>query len=249
MNDDSNLPEDTNDLAAEYALGVLVGVDLQRARKLMQTDDLFRDEVARWSGRLAPLLADVEPAAPPPSVWQEIERQLGGGPDRENVVQLRRRADRWRGIATAMTALAACLALFIGLRPLPPSPAPVPIPASAQRPAEVLPLLAMLGNGESGTKVVATWDPAAQRLILAVTGPMPSDPHHAHELWVIPPGGKPRSLGTMGPSKQMHMELADAIAKLLQQGATIAISVEPPGGSPTGAPTGPVVASGSLKQT
>ena len=248
MNDDSNLPEDANDLAAEYALGVLVGVDLHWARKLVQTDDRFRDEVARWSGRLAPLLDEIEPAAPPATVWQGIERRLGGGPDRENVVQLRRRADRWRGIATAMTALAACLALFIALRPLPPSLA-VPIPASAQRSVPVQPLLAMLGNGESGTKVVATWDPAAQRLILAVTGPMPSDPRHAHELWVIPPGGRPRSLGTMGTSKQMHMQLADALAKLLQQGATIAISVEPPGGSPTGAPTGPVVASGSLKQT
>ena len=46
----------------------------------------------------------------------------------------------------------------------------------------------------------------------------------------------------------MHMRLADTVAKLLQQGATIAISVEPPGGSPTGAPTGPVVASGSLSE-
>jgi anti-sigma-K factor RskA len=63
---------------------------------------------------------------------------------------------------------------------------------------------------------------------------------------VIPAGGKPRSLGTMGDSKQMHMRLADAIASLMESGATVAISVEPPGGSPTGSPTGPVIASGSL---
>ena len=75
---------------------------------------------------------------------------------------------------------------------------------------------------------------------------MPADPAHAHELWVIPADGKPRSLGTMKSAKQMHMRLADALAVLLQQGATIAISVEPPGGSPTGQPTGPVVASGAL---
>jgi anti-sigma-K factor RskA len=95
-------------------------------------------------------------------------------------------------------------------------------------------------------KVVASWDPASRRLVLAVAGDMPADPSHAHELWVIPEGGKPRSLGTMATGKQMHMRLAEALAQLLQQGATIAISVEPPGGSPTGAPTGPVVASGSL---
>ena len=95
-------------------------------------------------------------------------------------------------------------------------------------------------------KVVASWDPAARQLVLAVAGDMPADPSHSHELWVIPAGGKPRSLGTMPAGRQMHMRLADALAQLLQQGATIAISVEPPGGSPTGAPTGPVVVSGAL---
>ena len=53
-------------------------------------------------------------------------------------------------------------------------------------------------------------------------------------------------MGTMPAAKQMHMQLADALADLLQQGATIAITVEPRGGSPTGAPTGPIVASGAL---
>ena len=80
--------------------------------------------------------------------------------------------------------------------------------------------------------------------MLAVAGDMPADTRHAHELWVIPSGGKPRSLGTMPAARQMHMRLADALAELMRQGATIAISVEPPGGSPTGAPTGPVIASG-----
>jgi anti-sigma-K factor RskA len=84
--------------------------------------------------------------------------------------------------------------------------------------------------------------------VLAVAGDMPADPRHSHELWVIPVGGKPHSLGTMGSGRQMHMQLADALARLLQQGATIAISVEPRGGSRTGAPTGPVVASGSLSK-
>ena len=235
------MPDETADLAAEYALGALDGDELRRARELARTDARFREEVARWSGRLAPLFDEVDLAAPPASAWQEIERRLGAEPAGTNVVQLRRRVNQWRGIAAAMSALAACLAIFIAVRPTPPSPAPVGI----ERPSAP-PLLAMLGSGEQGTKVVASWDPAGQRLVLAVTGAMPADPAHAHELWVIPPGGKPRSLGTMGPSRQMHMQLADTLAQLLQQGATIAISVEPPGGSPTGAPTGPVVASGAL---
>ena len=51
----------------------------------------------------------------------------------------------------------------------------------------------------------------------------------------------------MPAKRQMHMQLEDALAELMRQGATIAISVEPPGGSPTGAPTGPVIASGTLQ--
>jgi anti-sigma-K factor RskA len=109
-------------------------------------------------------------------------------------------------------------------------------------------MVAMLGDQAGGTKVVASWDPAAQQLVLAVPGNLQADSNHSHELWVIPKGGKPSSLGTMPRTKQMHMRLAQTLARLLESGATIAISVEPRGGSPTGAPTGPVVASGALTQ-
>jgi anti-sigma-K factor RskA len=95
---------------------------------------------------------------------------------------------------------------------------------------------------------MASWDPATRQLVLAVAGDMPADPSHSHELWVIPADGKPRSLGTMAGARQSHKQLADALADLLTQGATIAISVEPPGGSRTGAPTGPVVAAGALSR-
>lgn len=242
MTDDRNIFNETGDLAAEYALGVLTGAELQRARELLRTDVIFRAQVARWSGRLAPLLDESPDTAPPASAWTGIQRRLGASNEQSNVIRLRRRVNQWRGMAAAMSAIAACLAIFIVMRPLAPAPAPVRV----EGPAAPAPLLAMLGNDREGTKVVATWDPAARRLVLAVTGRMAANPAHSHELWVIPPNGSPRSLGTMGSGKQMHMQLAGALAQLLQQGATIAISVEPPGGSPTGEPTGPVVASGAL---
>lgn len=235
--------EKNDDLAAEYALGVLDGDELRRAREFAGMDPAFRAEVARWSGRLAPMLDEVAAVAPPARAWRAIQERLGGVAPAGNVVVLRRRVQQWRGIAAAMSALAASLAIFMVVRPLPPAPAPTP--AQVERPAAV-PMVAMLGDQQSGTMVVASWDPAAQQLVLAVAGDMPSDPKHSHELWVIPSDGKPRSLGMMGAGKQMHMRLADALARLLAQGSTIAISVEPRGGSPTGAPTGPVVASGAL---
>jgi anti-sigma-K factor RskA len=222
---------------------VLTGDELRRAREMARTDARFRADVARWSGRLAPMLNETESVAPPHGVWAAIENRTAGPAQSSNVVQLRRRVNQWRGIAATMSALAACLAIVLVAG----------LPRTARPPVQIEqrsapPLVAMLGDQQHQMKVVASWDPAARQLVLAVPGDMKPDPDHAHELWVIPSDGRPRSLGTMGSGRQMHMRLADALAELLQQGAMIAISVEPPGGSPTGAPTGPVVASGALSQ-
>jgi len=229
---------DREALAAEHALQLLRGDELRQASALAGSDPGFAREVARWRGRLAPLFGEVEAVDPPDAMWTRIEQATASAGNSSKVVMLRRSRALWRGVAAGMTALAAAFGLILLERP--PQQ-----PVAVQRPAAP-PLVAMLGDTDKNMKVVASWDPASRRLVLAVAGDMPADPSHAHELWVIPEGGKPRSLGTMAAGKQMHMRLADALAQLLQQGATIAISVEPPGGSPTGAPTGPVVASGSL---
>lgn len=228
-------------LAAEHALRVLGGDESRAAAVLEASDALFAIDVARWRGRLAPLLGEVADARPPASLWTRIDRATPA-PDAANVIFLRRSVARWRMAAAGMTALAAAFGLVLLQQPRVPS-----APIAIQRVAAP-PMVAMLGDSDKNMKVVASWDPAARQLVLAVAGDMPADPVHAHELWVIPEDGKPRSLGTMPSTKQMHMRLADTLARLLQQGATIAISVEPPGGSPTGQPTGPVVASGSLDQ-
>jgi anti-sigma-K factor RskA len=239
MTDKRDTEDDRAALAAEHALRLLTGEDRRYARELESIDPAFAEEVGRWRGRTAPLFGDVESVAPAAELWGRIERMTGREADGSNVVVLRRRVGFWRATTGAMTALAAALALVLVLQPGAVSPPPQPRVASA-------PLVAMLGDQQQQMKVVASWDPDAQQLVLAVAGGMPADPRHSHELWVIPAGGKPRSLGTMGTARQTHMKLANALADLLQQGATIAISVEPPGGSPTGSPTGPVVASGAL---
>lgn len=229
--------EERQAMAAEYALRLLTGEELERARALAQEDGEFRQEVARWRGRLAPLAEQVDPLEPPQAVWSRISAATNDAAS--NVIVLRRRANIWRGATAAMTAIAASLAGVLILQPKPAAP-----PVAQTAPAS--PMVAMLGDQQKQMKVMASWDPAGRRLVLVVAGDMPTDPTHSHELWIIPAGGKPRSLGTMGTARQTHMQLANAIADLMQSGATVAISVEPRGGSPTGAPTGPVVASGAL---
>lgn len=232
-------PEERDALAAELALGVLDGEELARARSLARSDAAFGRDAGRWSGRLAAMLEDVAPAEVPQGLWSAIEAKIGPpGESGSNVVLLRKRVGRWQGIAAGAMALAASLALVLVTRP-PQTVAPVETRAPD-------PLVAMLADDRDDMKLVASWDPGSRRLIVAASD-MVAEPGNSHELWVIPADGTPRSLGTMKGSPRLLMRLTEAVSRQLHRGATLAVSVEPAGGSPTGLPTGPVVATGKLE--
>ena len=232
--------EERDQLAAEYALGAIEGGELEQARALAATDPQFRDQVARWSGRLSPLLDEVQAVPPPDSLQSQIDRRIAAlAPPAANVVVLRRRVSVWRGLAVGASALAASLALVLVMQP-PPSVTPIQLAAPA-------PLVAMLGDKARDMKLVASWDPGHRRLMVAAASDMPADLGRAHELWMIPADGKPRSLGTM-PGPKMRATVDMPMARQLREGVTLALSVEPMGGSPTGLPTGPVIASGKLER-
>ena len=216
--------------AAEYALGLLEGEELRAARQRAATDPPFAARVARWRGRLATLAAEVAEVQAPTSAWPRIQRSVGDY-GRENVVVLRRRVNLWRGAATGATALAASLALVLVPRDLPQS-----APPSSK------PMVAMI---KAGTEVaaVASWDPSSRRLLVSEVK-MPVRPGHNYELWLIPAGGKAHSLGVM-PDRP-HIQLAESMSAMVASGATLAVSLEPAGGSRAEGPSGPVVASGPI---
>ena len=101
----------------------------------------------------------------------------------------------------------------------------------------------------SEARLVATWDPDDQSLVVAAAAGIAPVAGHSHELWVIPADGTPRSIGLLPGADPMHMQVAAPMARQLAEGATLALSVEPTGGSPTGLPTGPVIAAGKLART
>ncbi len=64
----------------------------------------------------------------------------------------------------------------------------------------------------------------------------------AHELWALPAnGGAPVSLGLMPHTGAERRTLTAAQRAELASAKQLAVSLEPSGGSPTGAPTGPVL--------
>jgi len=225
-------------LAAEHALGVLSAHERAEAQARMAADPAFAALVAEWSARLTPLGEGLAPVAPSPSAWAEIERVL---PANDNAA-IRRRLRFWRGATIGSLGLVGAsmaLAMMAVRRPPvflpPPQPAPL-LNASLMTPGE-----------GSHPMFVAAYDPARQALIITSLVQPGGDAAHVHQLWVIPADGKPHSLGMIEPGASKSMPMPKDMAPMFTPGSAIAVSVEPPGGSPMKtAPSGPIAAMGKL---
>jgi anti-sigma-K factor RskA len=235
MSEGPDLSE-TEALAAEHALGVLSGPERAAAEARMAREPAFAAQVEAWRERLAPMLDGVAAVQPSPQVWRAIERAL---PANENARALR----FWRGSALAAFGLAAAsLAVTVMLATRPPVVlAPTPMPAV---------LNASLTSQTSGQPMfVAAYDPARKMLIITSLMTPGADRAHVHQLWLIPADGKPHSLGMVAPGTSKAMPMPDPMTPMLQPGAALAVSIEPPGGSPLKtAPSGPIAAMGKLSR-
>ena len=252
-------PADT--LAAELALGVLEAEAHAAAEARAAVDPAFAAEAAAWSARLHPLSEEAAPIEPGPELWERIEAVLWpaalapvpqpvapepSAPDTPaasggaaEVVELapRRQLRHWRRMAGLATGLAAAcvVALVMVLARHPVAPAPL-LTARLEPPAGV----AVLVGAPLYTAVV---DRGRRTVVLTAVGPGPVDPR-ARELWLIKKPGAPTPLGVIARDKPLR--LPESASAAVDAGAVLAVSLEPPGGSPTGAPTGPVIATGVL---
>ncbi|KAB7647890.1 anti-sigma factor [Polymorphobacter fuscus] len=223
-------------LAMDFALGTLGRADRQAAILRMRSDPGFRALVEAWQAALSPLDAETPAVAPPADVWTAIAAELTPVatpvPARVEASGLWHSLAFWRSLALAATAAAAIAALQIGPAPQPPG-APPQLLVAALAGADGTPLLSAAYDPLRGAVVLT---PATQR----------DDAGKSPELWVIEGEKPPRSLGVIdirGPNA--HVVSSRQIAGLAA-GSVLAISIEPLGGSPTGQPTGPVVATGKL---
>jgi anti-sigma-K factor RskA len=226
-------------LAAEYALRLLGGEELLAARGRMATDPGFAAAVASWEERLAPMLDEIAETAPPAGLWARIESSLGSDQGAA-VIRFERSARRWRAVAAGASALAASLALVLALRIAQPEPPPAPAPAA---PAPMM--AAVLATEDGGAALAVAMEPDSGMLVVTPTR-MTRAAGHDHELWLLPPSGNPISLGVVRAQAPQRIRLPAAAAGALSGEAKVALSVEPAGGSPTGLPTGPVVAAAPL---
>ena len=226
-------PELRERLAAEYALGTLRGLARRRFERVLAADPGLRDQVQAWELRLS-LLAESAPAVvPPPRVWQRIEQRLGPAPARAGVLsRWWNSLGFWRGAGLLAMAATAALVLYIAAEP-------APQPGTNY--------VAVLIDAEKNPILVARFDAESRELRVRDLRPVATDPAHSRELWIVPAGGTPKSLGLVEDNKTKTVTLSADQAAAVEK-AILAISREDPGGSKSGAPgevlfTGPVVPS------
>jgi anti-sigma-K factor RskA len=214
-------PEERDALAAEYVLGTLESREADQLRARMETDAELAASVADWERRLAPLMTLATPEAPPSELWTRIERSLGLG------VSPARKAWRfpWPALGIGASAVAAGLAAFIVLRPTPQAPLMTVLLTSRDQPAWLV-------------------EAQGDTIRLAALNRRDIEPGRVAQLWALPQGATaPTSLGLVPESGRFSVT-PQTIRP--HPGMLIEITLEPPGGSPTGRPTGPVLFIGRL---
>lgn len=227
--------EDLDALAGEYVLGTLDAEERRAAEARYAADADFRRAVSDWETRLQPLADTAGEVPVQPSVFARIEAAIGAttpsvveSGEGGNVVLLRRQVRRWRVTSALVGAAAAVLAGIVVVDQIRP-----PVQTQSE-------FVAVLTTEGASPAFVATVNVADGTIsVRQVVAAPPED--KSYELWAVEPDAVPVSLGVFddGTSLSRGLEYAP-------DGLTLAISLEPKGGSPTGAVTGPVVFSGQL---
>jgi anti-sigma-K factor RskA len=228
---DDIAPRDPRLLAAEYVLGVLDATARRDVEARIARDRAFAREVESWQAHFAPLADEIRSVEAPMHVWPRIRSALFAEKPRGGLLES---LGFWRTLAIGSGALAAAAlaAVFVLSRPK-------SVPAPQQ------PMLATIRLDDGRPAFIATIDlEHGTMLVLPVTANIPAD--KVPELWLIPAGDVPHSLGIVDVGRPVTITIPPALRAAVGLNAAVAISVEPPGGSPTGQPTGPVIAKGGI---
>ncbi len=236
-------------LAMDYALGALDRAQHKAAALRVVGDPDFRARVEQWQSLLAPLDEATAPVSPPENLWAAIAAETATPVPRPTVETAPMVAPSrgwwhnlslWRALGLGAPVAAALMVALLA------APQPAALPTA---PAAGPQLRATLAGSDGKPLLAAAFDPASGEVRFAPVAQSDAGAGKVPELWVIEGSNPPRSLGVIDiASGGAHSIPRDRLAGL-KAGSILAISIEPVGGSPTGTPTGPVIATGALSAT
>jgi anti-sigma-K factor RskA len=254
-------PDLLDRLAASYALGSLKGPARRRFESYARQSPTVRTSALLWQTRMQAMTELPEPITPSINVWKRIElalaqeqlalRAVGGVAQSESLLQtaltqLRRTVGWWRS-AALVGALATVAAVVVGVKNINSLDAQLGQLSAQLKTSQQAQYVAVLSDDKSAATVLVTFDVAKSSLILKRVGNYQEADDKSLQLWALPTGGAPQSLGVMTGDRIIR------IAAQPQQVVSIpmlAISLEPKGGVPSATgPTGPVLFKGALLKT
>jgi anti-sigma-K factor RskA len=220
-------------LAAEYVLGTLPWRVRRRLARVARTDTVVAGAIRTWEQRLAPLAETAPPITPSPRLWRVIALRLGLAPERAAAAEpWWSRLSFWRGFALA--SFTAALALGVTMLTQP------------QRADQ--PIVVVLAGPDAKPALLATMSRGDRLLTVKTVGGAPVPPDKTLELWMLPDGAPPRSLGLIPASGVARLTLPALPDVALARVPALAVSLEQAGGSITGAPQGPVLYTGAVQR-
>lgn len=225
--------EEDATLAAEYVLGVLDLKEHAACTMRVQRDPAFAERVADWEMRMADLNSGFAQIPAPDAVKTALDRRLFPVPEKNQQVSIWNSLGFWRFVSGTAIAAFAILAFVI-----------VQMPRSFPPGDTLVASLAGVGGKQKFIAIYESGDGIVRISVLSESAPADRD----FELWLIKGENAPVSLGVFGKGDSRTRSLNDALKTNFTDGVTLAVSLEPKGGSATGSPTGPVIAAGTAKK-
>lgn len=229
----TDTPDNDSLLAAEYVLRLLEPSEERDFETRLANDRGLMGLVAAWITRFSGLNAEVAPLQPGVHVKRDLQARLFGK-EVTRKPSILQRLGLWQVVSFASLAVAAFFAVQS-----------FQVPDSTQVQRGPLYVSEIAANDQS-LRLVAVYVSDTGELKVNRTAGAAAE-GRALELWAIAEGNAPVSLGVLPESPEAGMaippELRGGVGAL-----TLAVSDEPPGGSPTGAPTGDVLAVGRVTE-
>ncbi len=220
--------DDMEMLAAEYVLGLLTVAQLPHVVAQRQGSVRFDQAVQRWELRLLPLAQAIEPVEPPARVWPAIAAAILPARERGGIWE---NLKFWRGFGIGTGLLGAGFAAAL-----------VAVLVTRAVPSRPVATATLVSQHEGVFVASAQQTIAGIQLVVSPAQVVVPDGKSA-ELWLITPGNKPAPLGLLPSNHPITVSIPDTALAGNIGLAALAVSIEPPGGSPTGQPTGPIIAS------
>ena len=236
--DHSDTPEGGDPIVAgEYVLGVLEASERSAVAQRIEREPEFATEVAFWEERLGGFADEVKSVAPPEAAWSRIEAAIAAPSAAPSAAPalgaLWQNLFFWRIVGLGSSGLATACLIALAYFGTVAAPERAPLLATLGQQGGQPGFVAAIGSGGSLVIVPASLLTANQKSM---------------ELWLIPTGtqARPRSLGLIAPSQPVRITVPPNLVPFVTPDASLAVSLEEPGGSRTGAPSNDIIAVGKL---